>query len=436
MKWFWCTLLGLTGIFLYSISSLNFNEDIREFMPLEASDKEALGIYENISGANRLFVLFSNPGDENMTIEAMEHFLGVVQEMDSSGWCREITAQVDVNMISEATEFVYDNIPYFLTDSDYCRLDSLLAILNYTSDQLARDRQQLMLPTGTMLTQYLAHDPLNLFAPVMEALRTSNPQSSFELYDGYIFTPEMSYGIVMLTSPFGNSETEHNAQLLALLDEALLHTHEKYPNIEAHVTGGPVVAVGNASQIKADSIKAILLASALIVMLLLSSLQSLRNIMLILLSIGWGWLFALGVVGLFRNDVSIIVLGISSVILGIAINYPLHLIAHINHQPDVRKAIKEISMPLLVGNITTVGAFLTLVPLNSVALRDLGIFASLMLVGTIVFVLIYLPRMVKVSQRTGFAIKMLDRVANCHPEQNRIIVWATIVVTAILAFSV
>ena len=246
MKLYWCSLICLTGILVYSIVLLHFNEDIREFMPLEDSDKESFGVYENLSGANRLFVLFSNPGDEDMTVEAIEHFLGEVQELDTSGWCREITAQVDENIISEATDFVYGHIPYFLTDSDYRRMDSLLALPHYVTEQLARDRELLMLPTGAMLTQHVARDPLNLFAPVMESLRRSNPQSSFELYDGYIFTGDLSCGIVMVTSPFGNSETEHNSQLLGLLNDALSRTHEKYPNVEAHVTGGPVIAVGNA----------------------------------------------------------------------------------------------------------------------------------------------------------------------------------------------
>ena len=50
-------------------------------------------------------------------------------------------------------------------------------------------------------------------------------------------------------------------------------------------------------------------------------------------------------------------------------------------------------MPLVVGNITTVGAFLALVPLKSVALRDLGLFSAALLIGTILFVLLYLPHL-------------------------------------------
>ena len=78
---------------------------------------------------------------------------------------------------------------------------------------------------------------------------------------------------------------------------------------------------------------------------------------------------------MIHDDISIIVIGISSIIIGIAVNYPLHLIDHTNHEPDIRSCLKEIVNPLVVGNITTIGAFMALVPLKSIALRDLGLFA-------------------------------------------------------------
>ena len=86
---------------------------------------------------------------------------------------------------------------------------------------------------------------------------------------------------------------------------------------------------------------------------------------MIVVSIGWGWLFAMGGMALLHDSVSVIVIGISSVILGIAVNYPLHLIAHLQYTPNMETTLKEISKPLIIGNITTVGAFLALVPLKS-----------------------------------------------------------------------
>jgi predicted RND superfamily exporter protein len=52
-------------------------------------------------------------------------------------------------------------------------------------------------------------------------------------------------------------------------------------------------------------------------------------------------------------------------------------------------------LPLFIGNLTTVAAFFCLLWLDARAMQDLGLFASLMLVGTILFVLIFLPQFMR-----------------------------------------
>ena len=106
--------------------------------------------------------------------------------------------------------------------------------------------------------------------------------------------------------------------------------------IDIHLTGGPVIAVGNAKQIKTDSLTAVAIAIVIIVLLLFYAFRDIWNILLIVISVAWGWLFAMGTLTLIHNSVSMIVIGISSVIVGIAVNYPLHLIAHLRHTPNVK----------------------------------------------------------------------------------------------------
>lgn len=432
-KILWASLAACLGLFIFLILHLDFSEDISDFLPLGTSDQEALSVYQNISGANRMYILFANPDDADLTVEAIDFFTETVHSKDSLGWCEDLTAQFDMSQIMEVTDFVYDNIPYFLTEDDYARIDSLLALPDYVDGQMKKNLEMLMFPTSALTTSNMVRDPLSLFSPVLAQLQTSGQQMNFEMYEGYIFTPDMSRAVAMLSSPFGNSETEYNSKMLSLLHESIDLMTEKYPEVKAHIVGGPEIAVGNASRIKKDSIIAIALSAILIVLLVAYSIGSFRNIMLIFLSIGWGWLFALGGMSLFGNQVSIIVIGISSVILGIAVNYPLHLIVHLNHVPDMKKAIKEIMLPLVIGNITTVGAFLTLIPLQSVALRDLGTFASLLLIGTIVFVLVYLPHMLKVKPEAEHSGKVLDFLSRISPEKSKVFVICTLILTAVLA---
>lgn len=432
-KLLWASFLGSIILFVALILHLNYSEDINDFLPLGTSEQEALAVYQKISGAERIYMLFDNPDDEDMTIDAIDYFIACVQEQDSLDWCSDLTAQYDMSMMQEVSDFIYSNIPYFLSADDYQRMDSLLAQDDYIEKQLQRDKEMLLLPSGGIMTTSVTKDPLGLFSPVLIYLQNSNPQMDFEMYEGYIFTPDLSRAVAMMSSPFGNSETEYNSKMLQILHNAAEQMNEEYPEVTATIVGGPEIAVGNASRIKKDSIIAVLLSIVLIALLVTYSIGSLRNILLIFLSIGWGWLFALAGMSLFSSQVSIIVIGISSVILGIAVNYPLHIIVHLSHTPDVRTTLKDILLPLVIGNITTVGAFMTLIPLKSVALKDLGLFASLLLVGTILFVIFYLPHMLKVKHVKQRSNGFIEKLASLSPENHRLVIIALAVITAVLS---
>ncbi|MBQ5352605.1 MAG: MMPL family transporter, partial [Bacteroidaceae bacterium] len=427
------SLALITIVLVASVVRLSYKEDISDFLPVGTSDRESLAVYQNISGANRLFVVFRNTADADSTISQIDYFEERVRERDTLGWCSDLTTKFDLDKLSETSEFVYGNIPYFLTDADYSRMDSLLAQPDFVRQRMAADREMLLFPTGDLLSENMSKDPLGLFAPVVSSLHGASGNMKFEMHDGYIFTPDMSRAIVMLTSPFGNSETDMNARLTELLKQSIDDTRKAFPETDATVVGGPEIAVGNASQIKNDSLIAVALTSVLIMWLLLYSLRSVRNIVLILFSVGWGWLFALGAIALLNDSASIIVIGISSVILGIAVNYPLHLIVHSGHERNVRSAMKEIFVPLVIGNITTVGAFMALVPLQSTALLDLGLFASFLLVGTILFVVVYLPHFVKIKT-AGSETKMLNLLARFCPEEYRGIVRLVVILTLVFGW--
>ena len=265
----------------------------------------------------------------------------------------KIVSKFDLAKYSEISEFAYANIPYFLSDRDYILIDSLLTSPEYVSKQIKADKEMLLFPSGGLLTDNIARDPLNLFTPIISKLGKSQEYSHFESYDGFIFTPDMKQAIVLIQSPFGNSETKNNAQLISILDTAADQTKRDFPEVKIHLTGGPQIAVGNANQIKKDSALALTNAIVFITLLLTYSFRSFRNILLIVVSILWGWLFALAGLSFVHSDISIIVIGISSVIVGIAVNYPLHMIDHVNHEQDIRRSLRDIVTPLLIGNITT-----------------------------------------------------------------------------------
>lgn len=432
----WLSFILLTVLLSVLLLKQTYQEDISAFLPLNNKYNKALKVYQSISGTNRIFAIFqyadSTQSDPDSIIQTIDDYVELLKTKDTEKEVRNLVSQIDTEKMTETLSFIYQHIPYFLTDEDYCRFDSLLEDPGFISSQVSNDKQMMMLPATSLLSDNLQRDPLNFFTPVVAKLQKSS-SLNYENYEGYIFTPDMKKAIIMLDSPYGASETDGNAHLYSLLSTCAAQTTGNHPLIDIHLTGGPVIAVGNAKQIKTDSLTAVAIAIVIIVLLLFYAFRDIWNILLIVISVAWGWLFAMGALTLIHSSVSMIVIGISSVIVGIAVNYPLHLIAHLRHTPNVKTALKEIAMPLVVGNITTVGAFLALVPLESVALRDLGLFSSLLLVGTILFVLLYLPHILR-RRKQNVQSRLLNRMSEFSLESNHRVVWIVVILTFVFGY--
>ena len=416
--------------------SLQYKEDIYDFLPVDSNHHKALSAYQNISSADRVFIIFEHEDtatvDQDALVTAIESFCSVLDKEDEEGMAADITSTIDIEAFMEMANSMYSNIPYLLTEKDYNRIDTILTA-EYISKRAEESKIALLFPTGGLLQSNIQRDPLNLFTPTISRLQDFNVGLNYELYDGYIFTSDLKQAIVMITSPFGASETSNNARLVELINNSIEKSLAEMPGIKAHPTGAPVIAVGNANRIKQDSILAIGLAVVLILALLLYVFRNIKELLLIILSISFGWLFAMAGISLIRPGISMIVIGIASVFIGIAVNYPLHLIAHVNHANSIRSSLKEIIQPLITGNITTVGAFLCLVPLKSTALQDLGIFGSLMLVGTIIFVMLFLPHLIKSDTRHKERI-LFPKLVNFSFESKKWIMCVVAIATVVFYF--
>ncbi len=164
----------LTAVLIGLVSRIDFNEDISAFLPLDENYKKSMQVYQDISGANKVLVIFRSKEESDSAadsiVKAMNQYESFLAETDTSSTIKEKTTQIDYDKISEITDFVYQNIPLFLTEEDYARMDSLLSIPAYTESQLQENLQALFSPTSSFLASNLENDPLNLFGPAVSQL--------------------------------------------------------------------------------------------------------------------------------------------------------------------------------------------------------------------------------------------------------------------------
>lgn len=440
----YAVLAVAVGSCAFMISRVEYSEDISAFLPQNEESRKYSSIYERLGGS-RIAVLFRFEGQENRScelpeerqeriIEAMDRFGELWEEADTACIVQDMQVSVDDDAILEVAGFIRSNAPYLMTAADYRRIDSLLADPGYIPARMKTDRQMLMFPASAIMADNLRNDPLDFFTPLYKRLLSLNVSSSGEMIDSHIFIGSGDVGAVFFTSPFGNSESGMNSVLAEMLEKVIRETESCFDDVRISATGGPLIAVSNARQIKRDSILAIVIALVLISLVLFLSFREFSDIIWIGTSILCGSIFSLGLIAAFKSSVSVIVLGISSVIIGIAVNYPLHYIDHLKHEPDTKKALKDIVNPLLVGNITTVCAFLSLFMLRAEALHDFGLMGALMLAGTILFVLIFLPALMKSGRQRSSKTVSLDFTPHIPDNIQKKLLLPFVILTVVLAF--
>ena len=383
-------LLIVTALCVLSALKLDYKENIADFLPTDPEKEKYTSVYDDLSNQGQITVIFSgNDMDELMS--ALDDFESNWEELDTALLVNDLRCKVDEGLVFDAIDFMRQNQPLFLTDDDYKRMDSLLAEPDYVATCMQNIKRMLAFPTASFVIEGVQADPLNLYSPALQRLTALNATKGYRVEDEYLFNEAGDKAFAFLTSPFSGSDTKNNAILVNLIDNVINLTEENHPDVKISAVGAPTIAVTNAQQVKNDSFLSIALAIVLIFSILMFTMARKRNLLWLGISILFGWIFALAVIALFKASISIIVVGIGSVIVGIAVNYPLHYLDHIKQEPNKREALKDVIQPLVIGNITTVAAFACLIFVKAEAMHDLGLFGALMLVGTILFVMIFLP---------------------------------------------
>ena len=392
----WSVLAAVLVVLIGLAATLRYNEDIMDFLPVTDEDRQALETFQSQETASRLVLIIEG---DSLRDEALEACGEAIPDLET-----------EPDMTEQMNAF-YALMPYYIADSTYAQLDSLFTPEAIRA-ALQRDKALLATPGTSFLIPAIQHDPLGLVNLSTLNSQLSTEKRSFAFYD----------------SPYGGTETIKNAPLVDSLTAITEEIAKHYPQLDIRWIGAPVIAVNNARRIKLDSMICIGLSLFLITALLLYAFPRRRDIWLILLSVSFGWIVGMAALRIFTDSVSAIVLGIGSVLIGIAVNYPLHLLVHQRYTSSVRQTLDEVLSPLVVGNITTVGAFLALVPLQALALRHLGIFAAAMLIGTILFCIFVLPHLMSAEPTPVRELKVKGE----RLKVKGFIPWIVVVLTVLL----
>lgn len=432
-------LVILAGFWLCA-RKISLNEDIAAFLPYGSgeSSRQSQFVYQNLRKQDKVMGLLrlkENKEDIYQTIdrlaEAADEFTFRIEQEEIEG-IKDPVFRVDAGSMLGVASFIAENMPYFLDSEDYSAMDSIIQRGDFLA-ALEEDRASLVSTSG--ITQgIVSADPFHFSAGLLKKLSDLGSESGYKVIGDYLYTPDSLAVMMNFSSGFGGSETNHNKQMLSRVYAVRDSVQAKFPDVEMTFTGSPVVAVMNADRMMQDSVWCASIAVALIIILLAWYFRRVRPIVLICIPVVFGIAAGLAFMGAFKAEVSSVALAACCVIFGIAVDYSLLYSTRLGFTHNSRTALKDIASPMVIGNITTVGAFLSLLVMSASGMRDFGLFAAVSLVGAILFVVLFLPHWVGEKEYRSRDGGWMGKWANIRPEESRFMFWIILGVTVVLFF--
>lgn len=434
-KWLWRSLFLISlALWIFLACQVRLKQDVSDMLP----DSKALKAMNDVIGKTKaseqliFLVSFSDAKSQgaDSLIAAANSFYEVLAAQKE--YIDTITLQPAGGGTDESILALFrEKMPLFLDEEDYKKIEALTAD-TAIAHTLKENRKLLLSPAGIVMKDFIAHDPIGITPLALKKLSLLQTDTSYEVYDGYLLSKDERQLSFFVKPQYAASETGKNSTFLNLLDAQIKSWKEKHAGVDILYFGGPAVAAGNASQLRTDTIVTLSVTVVLLLALTYYFFRRKRIPLLLFIPVVYGAAMGMALVYLLQGSVSVIALGAGALVMGIAIDFSLHFLAHARHAKSIRSTVSEMTHPLTVGSFTTIAAFLSLRFVNTPILQDLGLFAGASLAGAALCTLIFLPHFA-----TGISLKetrktVFDKLGTWQPEKNKWLIIGIVLLTPVL----
>jgi 1-acyl-sn-glycerol-3-phosphate acyltransferase len=433
---------ALASFFVFIGSKNKVEEDLTRFIPKDEASKKINFVLENLKVKDKIILtLFCNDSTQNdadLIQSAADSLAQKLLPYQHKGVIENFTHKIADDQMAGIYAFFYRHLPLYLEAEDY---QFLYRNLNNDSVKniLENNYKTLLSPSSIALAKYIRKDPFSLTPRTLKKLQNLQFDENFSVNNGYVMTQNERYLLMFVTPATKTNEGRKNQEFIEELDQICSNIENEFNDkIKVQYYGAPVVASGNAIQMKKDSVITSGIALTLIALMLILFFRRITVIIYILLPVAFGGAFSLAACYLLKGEISAIALGGGAVILGIAINYSLHFFTHYKHEPDPEKVVSDLSFPMLIGCATTVAAFFSLQFAKSQALHDFGMFAGFALIGAALFSVIVLPHLLgnkKVKNDNDNHEGKIEKWVAYPFHKNKFLILSTLILTIIFAYT-
>ncbi|MDG4650838.1 MMPL family transporter [Chryseobacterium arthrosphaerae] len=428
------TALGIATLCVFFASKINFEEDINQIIPKNEKSDLTAKVLKQLNFSDKIIVIIENKSNEDsfQLSETADTFLQKTEPLQK--YISSVQGKVNDNEISETFDFVSQNLPLFLNTEDYREIDRKIR-----KDSIARQVENnyisLASPTSLVTKEFIKKDPLGLTFLGIRKLNALNISKDFKLEDSYIVTKDGKNLLLFIDPKNKSNNTKANEFFVDQLNIIKDSLNKQFKGkTEISYFGSPVIAVANAQQIKKDIQNTVVISMTVLLVLLIYYFRNFFTPIIVFLPTVFSVLLALLVLYFIKDKISAISLSVGAILIGITIDYALHILTHYKHNNNIEELYKEITQPIILSSATTAVSFLCLVFVRSEALKDLGLFAAITVILSSFTALIIVPQLYKPKEKgENLNTNFIDKIGSYPYEKNKpLIIGCSVIILACL----
>ena len=423
-------------IAIYGLSQLRFEEDITKVLPQNDKTNLTSKVLKQLNFADKISVMVTAKKGGTLTdMQAVAEILHDTLNASMTKYIKSIQGIINEEEIDETWQFVNDHLPLFLNDDDYAYLERRLAPDSLKS-MVESQYKTMLTPAGMVAQQFIRKDPFGLTFRGLRKLQELNTGNDFKIANGFLTTNDEQHILFFINPKYDGNDSEHNAAFVASLDKLQDHLNAQYQGkVRVDFFGAPFISVSNASQIKTDILTTVLISLSALYLLLVFFYRSVYIPFIAFIPSAFGVLSALATLYMLKGSISAISISLGAVLLGVTIDYSLHILTHYKVAKNTVELYRAVTVPILLSSITTAISFLCLLFVHSEVMQDLGIFAFVGIMVSAILSLVLMPHFYRGNRTIEVRKTFLDRIGAYPFHHNKWVVGACLLLIVVSCFT-
>lgn len=388
--WLLLALAGCLCFALIMLKNLSVSEDIGTMLPDDSS--RTAEDFRKLSSAqflSRIFVILEDQDgkDQDSLVQAGAN----IRSEAGAPWFESMPSSSHKPAPAKAMQHLMHLMPATVSVDDLARMEKKIEP-DAVRQSLEQAREDLAGLQGIGLKRVVRLDPLKFRTIVLEKLSFldmfGNDAGAVLESTGVYQSADRKSVLVSLGSPVDMTDARGSREMLRHLDEII---SEQLPShARAHIISGHSYTVANADAIQKDLLVVLAVSSLGILILYLGFVRTWRGLMVYAIPFA-ALLAGIAAVAATSSAVSGITIGFGAVLMGLSVDYGLHVYYAVQSGPSAVKALTRVCRPILFCWLTTCGVFSMLFLSSLPGQRQLALFTISGLSAAMLLALVALP---------------------------------------------